>query len=74
MGEYTTLASGRSCVWMGSLRTWPVRRYRGFQRNQDTLLLIGEVAVIGAGACVTKSIPAGVTGIGVPARLRPSSD
>jgi sugar O-acyltransferase (sialic acid O-acetyltransferase NeuD family) len=31
-------------------------------------IVIGEDAVIGAGAVVTKSIPAGVTAVGVPAR------
>jgi sugar O-acyltransferase (sialic acid O-acetyltransferase NeuD family) len=31
-------------------------------------LLIGNDAVIGAGACVTKSVPAGMTVVGVPAQ------
>lgn len=34
----------------------------------DAPIVIGDDAVIGAGACVTKSIPAGVTAVGVPAR------
>lgn len=33
-------------------------------------LTIGDGAVIGAGACVTKSIESGVTAVGVPARPR----
>jgi sugar O-acyltransferase (sialic acid O-acetyltransferase NeuD family) len=33
-------------------------------------LEIGDDAVIGAAACVTKSVPAGATAVGVPARTR----
>lgn len=36
--------------------------------TRDAPIEIGEGAVIGAGAVVTKSIPAGVTAVGVPAR------
>ncbi|RMH10306.1 MAG: acetyltransferase [Armatimonadetes bacterium] len=36
--------------------------------TQDAPIEIGEGAVIGAGAVVTKSIPPGVTAVGVPAR------
>jgi sugar O-acyltransferase (sialic acid O-acetyltransferase NeuD family) len=34
----------------------------------DKPLVIGDDAVIGAGGCVTRSIPAGVTAVGVPAK------
>jgi sugar O-acyltransferase (sialic acid O-acetyltransferase NeuD family) len=36
--------------------------------TKDTPLVIGDDAVVGAGACVTKSVPAGETVVGVPAR------
>ncbi len=34
----------------------------------DKPLIIGEGAVIGAAACVTRDIPAGVTAVGIPAK------
>jgi sugar O-acyltransferase (sialic acid O-acetyltransferase NeuD family) len=36
--------------------------------TRDGPIIIGEHAIIGAGACVTKSIPADTTAVGVPAR------
>ncbi len=70
MGDYATLAPGvhvSGWVHMGK------RVYVGTGANiingtRDKPLLIGDDAVVGAGACVTKSVPSGVTVVGVPAK------
>jgi sugar O-acyltransferase (sialic acid O-acetyltransferase NeuD family) len=70
MGDYTTLAPGvhvSGCVHLGR------RVYVGtgaviINGTQESPLLIGDDAIIGAGACVTKSVPPGLTVVGVPAR------
>jgi serine acetyltransferase len=70
MGDYTTLAPGvhvSGCVRFGQ------RAYVGtgatiINGTQDAPLIIGDDAVIGAGACVTKSVPTGLTVVGVPAK------
>ncbi|HYP41971.1 MAG TPA: acetyltransferase [Chloroflexia bacterium] len=70
MGDYTTLAPGvhvSGCVHLGQ------RVYVGtgaviINGTQGAPLLIGDDAIIGAGACVTKSIPPGLTVVGVPAK------
>lgn len=70
MGEYTTLAPGvhvSGWVHMGR------RVYIGtgaaiLQGAHDAPLTIGDDAVIGAGAVVTKAVPSGMTVVGVPAR------
>lgn len=70
LGDYTTLAPGvhvSGWVHMGK------RVYIGTGANiingtKDKPLVISDDVVVGAGACVTKSLPAGVTAVGVPAR------
>lgn len=70
MGDYTTLAPG---VHVSGCVHFEERVYVGtgaviINGTQENPLVIGEDAVIGAGACVTKSIPAGETWGGVPAK------
>jgi len=36
--------------------------------TQENPIVIGDDAVVGAGACVTKTVPAGLTVVGVPAK------
>lgn len=70
MGDYTTLAPGAHISgWVH----FGKRVYVGtgaviLQGAHDAPLTIGDDAVIGAGAVVTKPVPPGVTVIGVPAR------
>jgi sugar O-acyltransferase (sialic acid O-acetyltransferase NeuD family) len=70
MGDYTTLAPG---VHVSGWVHFGKRVYVGTGANiingsQDHPLIIGDDAVIGAGACVTKSVDAGLTVVGVPAK------
>ncbi len=75
MGDYTTLAPGvhvSGCVHLGR------RVYVGtgaviINGTLEEPIRIGDDAVIGAGACVIGSVPAGVTVVGVPARPLPRS-
>lgn len=70
LDDYTTLAPGvhlSGCVHCGK------RVYIGtgaviINGIQEDPITIGDDAIIGAGACVTKSIPAGQTWVGVPAK------
>lgn len=70
MGDYATLAPGAHISgWVHFGR----RVYVGtgaviINGTADAPLLIGDDAVIGAGAVVTKSVPARITVVGVPAR------
>jgi len=70
MEDYATLAPGvhvSGCVHIGK------RVYIGtgavvINGTQKKPIVIGADAVVGAGACVTQSIPSGETWVGVPAR------
>jgi acetyltransferase-like isoleucine patch superfamily enzyme len=70
MGDYATLSHGvhvSGCVTLGR------RVFIGvgaviINGTLDKPILIGDDAVVAAGACVTKSVPAGVTVMGIPAR------
>lgn len=70
LGDYVTLAPGAHVsgnVHLGK------RVYVGtgaviINGSLDAPLVIGDDAVIGAGACVTKSVAAGLTAVGVPAK------
>lgn len=70
LGEYATLAPGvhiSGCVHIGQ------RAYIGtgaviINGTSDNPIVIGDDAVVGAGACVTKSVPPATTVVGVPAR------
>lgn len=70
MDDYTTLAPGvhvSGNVHLGK------RVYVGtgaviINGTSDEPIIIGEDAVVGAGACVTKSVAPGTTVVGIPAR------
>jgi len=76
MGDFTTLAPGvhiSGCVHLGK------RVYVGtgaviINGTQEEPIVIGDDAVIGAGACVIKSVPTGQTVVGVPARPLPRKE
>ncbi len=70
MGEYTTLAPG---VHVSGWVHFGRRVYVGtgaviINGTEKAPVVIGDDAVIGAGAVVTKSVAAGSTVVGVPAR------
>jgi len=70
MGDYVTLAPG---VHISGYVHLGQRAYVGtgaviINGTRDASLVIGDDVVIGAGACVVKSVPAGLTVIGVPAK------
>ena len=71
MGDYTTLAPG---VHVSGWVHFGKSVYVGtgavvINGTEDNPITIGDDVVIGAGACVTKSIPPGETWAGVPAKL-----
>lgn len=70
IGDYTTLAPG---VHVSGWVHFGKRVYVGtgavfINGTSKAPLSIGDDAIIGAGACVTKSVPTGETWVGVPAR------
>lgn len=70
IGDYTSLAPG---VHVSGWVHFGRRAYVGtgaviINGVQDNPIIIGDDVVIGAGACVTKSVPAGITVVGVPAK------
>lgn len=70
MDDYATLAPG---VHVSGRVHLGKRVYVGtgaviINGTEDAPLVIADDAVVGAGACVTKSVPPGVTVVGVPAR------
>ena len=70
MGDYTTLAPGvHVSGWIHFGRLVYVGTGAVFiNGTEDRPLTIGDSAVVGAGACVTKSVASGATVVGVPAR------
>ncbi len=69
-GDFLTLAPGvhvSGCVHFGD-RVQVGTGASFVNGTPDRPLRIGDDAVIGAGACVTRDVPAGVTVVGVPAR------
>ena len=76
MGSYTTLAPG---VHVSGWVHFGKRVYVGtgaviINGTEEKPITIGDDAVIGAGACVAKSIPKAVTVAGVPAKVIKSID
>lgn len=70
MDDYATLAPGAHIsghVHLGR-RTYIGTGAVIINGTKDAPIVIGEDVVVGAGACVTKSIPAGLTVVGVPAK------
>ncbi len=70
MGDYTTLGPG---VHVSGYVHFGKRVYVGtgavfIQGTEDAPLVIEDDAVVGAGACVTKPVAAGLTVVGIPAR------
>jgi acetyltransferase-like isoleucine patch superfamily enzyme len=72
MDDYATLAagvmvSGRVRIGAGAYIGTNASIING---EADAPLVIGEDAVVGASACVTRSVAAGTTVVGVPAKPR----
>lgn len=70
MGDYTTLAPG---VHVSGLVHFGCRVYVGtgaviINGTSAAPITIGDDAIIGAGACVTRSVPEGITVVGIPAK------
>jgi sugar O-acyltransferase (sialic acid O-acetyltransferase NeuD family) len=70
MGDFTTLAPGvhvSGCVHFGK-RVYVGTGAAIINGTEDVPLVIGDDAVIGAGACVTKAVASATTVVGVPAK------
>jgi len=70
MGDYATLAPGvhiSGNVHLGQ-RVYVGTGATIINGTSETPLIIGDDTVIGAGACVTRSMPSGLTVVGVPAK------
>jgi sugar O-acyltransferase (sialic acid O-acetyltransferase NeuD family) len=70
MDDYTTLAPG---VHVSGWVHFGKRVYVGtgaviINGSKDKPIIIGDDAIVGAGGCVTKSVPANTTVVGVPAK------
>jgi len=70
LGDYTTLAPGvHICGWVHIGRHVNIGTGAVVVNGSESApLVLHDDAVIGAGACVTKSVAAGLTVVGVPAR------
>jgi sugar O-acyltransferase (sialic acid O-acetyltransferase NeuD family) len=70
MRDYATLAPGvhiSGCVQLGK-RTYVGTGAVILNGTQEQPIIIGDDVTIGAGACVTKSVPDGLTVVGIPAK------
>lgn len=76
MGDYATLAPG---VHISGYVKLGKRAYIGtgavvINGTQNSPIIIGDDAIVGAGACVTQSVPPGETWVGVPAKVIEAAD
>lgn len=73
VGNHSTIVSGNHDLESGVIRREPITIEDGAWIGAGVRVLagirVGEAATLGAGAVVTRDIPAGVTAVGVPARV-----
>jgi len=65
IGKYVTLSPG---VKIGGFNVIKDKVYLGINSSSLQYMKLGENSVIGAGAVVTKNIPANCTAVGIPAK------